>query len=43
MNESEETVEGLCDYHEYAREFIDLAHGRRKEITAPDPPCPFVA
>jgi hypothetical protein len=37
MSENEETVEGLCDYHQYAREFIDLAHGRRKEITAPDP------
>jgi len=37
MSQSEETVEGLCDYHEYAREFVDLAHGRRKEITAPDP------
>jgi hypothetical protein len=37
MSENEKSVEGLCYYHQYARQFIDLAHGRRKEFTEPDP------
>ena len=37
MSENEVTLEGLCVDHKYAREFIDVAHRRRKEITAPDP------
>jgi hypothetical protein len=32
MNENEETVEGLCGDHKYAREFIDVAHGRLKDF-----------
>ena len=33
MSENEETVERLCDDHKYAREFIDVAHGRLKDFT----------
>ena len=36
MSVNEETVEGLCDDHKYAREFIDVAHGRLKEISKPE-------
>ncbi len=36
MSENEETVEGLCDDHKYAREFIDVAHGRLKELSKPE-------
>ena len=28
MSENEDTLEGLCVDHKYAREFIDVAHGR---------------
>jgi hypothetical protein len=36
MSESEATVEGLCDDHRYARQFIDVAHGRLKDFTVED-------
>ena len=36
MSENEESVEGLCGDHKYAREFIDVAHGRLKDFTVED-------
>ena len=36
MSENEESLEGLCVDHKYAREFIDVAHGRLKDFTVED-------
>ena len=36
MSENEDTLEGLCVDHKYAREFIDVAHGRLKDFTVED-------
>jgi hypothetical protein len=36
MSENETMVQGLCDDHTYAREFIDVAHGRLKDFTVED-------
>ncbi len=36
MSENEERVEGLCEDHKYAREFINVAHGRLKDFTVED-------